>query len=236
VLCALLANQALLTLLGLWPRSTGLGPNITQLPAAAAARMQIVLTIDDGPDPDVTPQVLDILDRHAAKATFFCIGNNAVRHQALCREIVQRGHTIENHSQRHSYAFAFSSTSACEREIQAAQQTLARSTGRAPRYFRAPAGIRSPLLDPVLGKLGLRLVAWTRRGFDTVNGNPLTILRRLQPGVKAGSILLLHDGRAARTSTGTPVIVEVLPALLTAATDAGLHWVTLSAALEHDAT
>jgi hypothetical protein len=68
---AVLANHALLMLLGLWPRSHGLGPNWTRLPAAAAARNEIALTIDDGPDPIVTPQVLDLLERYAVQATFF---------------------------------------------------------------------------------------------------------------------------------------------------------------------
>lgn len=225
-------NHLIAAVIGMWPRSTWLGPNITRLPAAAAARNQIVLTIDDGPDPAVTPRVLELLDRHNAKATFFCIGDRALRQPELCRDIVERGHTIENHTQRHSYYFAFSSIAAYTREIGNAQANLARLSGRTPRFFRAPAGIRSPFLDPALSKLGLRLVAWTRRGFDTVNGDPLKILHRLIPAVKAGAILLLHDGRAARTSSGAPVILEVLPAILNAGTAAGLHWVTLSEAME----
>lgn len=92
---AVLANHVLLALLSVWPRSHGLGPNWTQLPAAAAAQNHIALTIDDGPDPEVTPQVLDILDRHGARATFFCIGERAARHAELCREIVRRGHAVE---------------------------------------------------------------------------------------------------------------------------------------------
>ena len=83
---AVLANHALLTLLGLWPRSHWLGPNWTRLPAAATARNEIALTIDDGPDPIVTPQVLDMLDRYAIKATFFCIGDKATRYPELCRD------------------------------------------------------------------------------------------------------------------------------------------------------
>src|SRR5450830_1319322 len=67
---AVLANHALLTLLGLWPRSHWLGPNWTRLPVAATVRNEIALTIDDGPDPIVTPQVLDMLERYAVQATF----------------------------------------------------------------------------------------------------------------------------------------------------------------------
>ena len=118
---AVLANHALLALVGLWPRSHWLGPNWTQLPAAATARNGIALTIDDGPDPSVTPQVLDLLDRYAAQATFFCVGVNAARYPDLCREIVRRGHAVENHSQHHRHDFSLMGYSGVLREVQAAQ-------------------------------------------------------------------------------------------------------------------
>ena len=105
-LAAIVADHLLIVAVGLWPRSRWLGANWTVLPAAAAARNEIALTIDDGPDPVVTPQVLDLLDRYAARVTFFCIGQQAERHPALCREIVQRGHAVENHSQHHSHYFS----------------------------------------------------------------------------------------------------------------------------------
>lgn len=228
---AVLANQAWLTLAGLWPRSRWLGPNIIRLPPAAAAAQQIALTIDDGPDPEVTPQVLEILDRHAVRATFFCVGAKAEQFPQLCRDIVQRGHTVENHTQRHSHQFAFSGLGGFTREIEVAQATLTRITGRAPAFFRAPAGLRNPLLDPILSKLGLRLVAWSCRAFDTRRGDAGAVSARLIHGATAGAILLLHDGNSARTPSGTPVIVEALPKLLAAATGAGLRFVTLSDAL-----
>jgi peptidoglycan-N-acetylglucosamine deacetylase len=230
-LIAVVANHALLTLLGLWPRSRWLGPNITRLPAAAVAQNQVAITIDDGPDPAVTPQVLDILETYHARATFFCIGEKAARHPALCRDIVQRGHAIENHSQHHGYGFAFSGIGGFAREIQAAQDTLTGITGRRPRFFRAPAGLRNPLLDPALSRLGLRLVAWTRRGFDTRSADAAAVCRRLTRALQAGDILLLHDGNSARTPAGTPVILSVLPLVLERCAASGLHCVTLHDAL-----
>ena len=92
---ALVANHALLAGAGLWPSSHLLGPNLTRLPAAAAQRREIALTIDDGPDPEVTPRVLDLLDTAHVKASFFCIGRIAQQHPALCRAIVARGHRVE---------------------------------------------------------------------------------------------------------------------------------------------
>lgn len=231
---AVLANHVLLALVGMWPRSRWLGPNWTGFPAAAAAQNKIALSIDDGPDPAVTPQVLDILDRYAARATFFCIGEKAGRYPELCREIVRRGHAVENHSQHHRHTFAFLGPAGLTREIQAAQTTLAAITGYVPVFFRAPAGLRNPFLDPVLARLGLRLVTWSARGFDTRTADAATVRRRLMRNLEAGAILLLHDGNCARSPSGVPVIIEVLPALLEAAAAAGLRPVTLPDALQSE--
>ena len=230
-LAIVVADHLLLTIAGLWPRCTLLGSNWISLPEAAAARGEIAITIDDGPDPAVTPAVLDLLDRHGVKATFFCIGEQARRHPDLCREIADRGHAVENHSMYHRHHFALLLSKGCFSELAVAQETLTAITGIRPTFFRAPAGLRNPLLDPVLSRLGLQLASWTRRGFDTVEQNPQTVLAKLLDGLKAGDILLLHDGNAARTVTGVPVILEVLPPLLDAVAAAKLHPVTLREAL-----
>src|ERR1035437_5170220 len=201
-----LANPALLTLVGLWPRSHWLGPNWTRLPATATARHEIALTIDDGPDPVVTPQVLDMLDRYAAQATFFCIGEKAARYPDLCREILRRGHAVENHSQYHRHHFSLLGCAGFMRELQTAQDTLTNITGQRPLFFRAPAGLRNPFLDPVLARLDLRLASWSARGFDTRVGDAARVNNKLLGDLRAGAILLLHDGNAARTPDGIPVI------------------------------
>jgi peptidoglycan/xylan/chitin deacetylase (PgdA/CDA1 family) len=231
VLGAVVADHLILTAAGLWPRSKLLGPNWTHLPAAAAANGSVAITIDDGPDPTVTPLVLDLLDRHSAKATFFCIGELVEQHSNLAREIISRGHSIENHSQQHLHRFSVLGPSSMAAEITRAQDTIEAVTGERPRFFRAPAGLRSPFLEPVLARLGLRLASWTRRGFDTVNTDAGRVFERLTHGLRAGDILLLHDGHAAQTPSGTPVILEVLPRLLQAVSAAQLTPVTLRAAL-----
>lgn len=229
---ALAANHTLLAAAGLWPRSSWLGPNLTRLPEAACARREIALTFDDGPDPEVTPRVLDLLDERKARATFFCIGERARRHPALCREIARRGHAIENHSRRHLATFSLLTTGALRREIAEAQETLAGLSGTPPRFFRAPAGLRNPLLDPVLHGLDLRLATWTRRGFDTRERDPARVAARLTRGLAAGDILLLHDGHAARSASGHPVLMEVLPRVLDAAACDGLVPATLRQAVD----
>lgn len=224
---ALAANHAALTLAGLLPRSTLLGPNLTRLPDAAAARREIALTLDDGPDPDVTPRVLDLLDAANIQASFFCIGWRARENPALCREIVARGHRVENHGDSHSWAFSAFGPGRMKADIAAAQATLADITGQAPRFFRPTAGLRNPFLDPVLAALDLRLAAWSRRGYDTREGRPDIVLGRLTRGLGAGDILLLHDGHSARTAAGQPVTLAVLPDLLRTLAERGLKPVTL---------
>ena len=223
---ALVADHALVTLMGLWPRSHGLGPNLTHLDRQQAV---VALTIDDGPDPEVTPRVLDALDAAGLCATFFCIGEQVRQHPALARAIVQRGHALGNHSQHHRHHFSVMGPGALRREIAEAQDTLAQATGVLPRWFRAPAGLRNVFLDPVLHGLGLQLASWTRRGFDTRTGNPARVLQRLTHQLAAGDILLLHDRHAARTPDGLPVLLEVLPALAARLRTQGLGTITLPA-------
>ncbi|MCA0242223.1 MAG: polysaccharide deacetylase family protein [Proteobacteria bacterium] len=225
---AVVADHALITATGLWPRSRGLGPNVTRLPSS---RPEVAITIDDGPDPDVTPAVLDLLDAAGARASFFCIAEQARRHPALLREVVRRGHSVQNHSDRHRHGFSLLGPRGIAQEVGRAQALLADLSGRAPHAFRAPAGLRNPFLDPVLHRLGLHLVSWTRRGFDTREADPARVLQRLTQGLGAGDILLLHDGHARRGAAGRPVVLDVLPALLQRCRDAGLRPVTLDEAL-----
>jgi peptidoglycan-N-acetylglucosamine deacetylase len=228
---AVVANHLGLTAAGLWPRSSVLGPNVTRLPAAACARGEVAITLDDGPDPEATPAVLDLLAATGTHTTFFCIGQQVRRHPALVRRIVAAGHSVQNHSQRHRHHFSLLGPKGLAREIGDAQALLADTTGQLPHCFRAPAGLRNPLLDPVLHRLNLHLVSWTRRGFDTRVAAPQPVLARLVRGLAAGDVLLLHDGHARRTAQGQPVLLQVLPALLQAVQAAGLHTTTLRAAL-----
>jgi peptidoglycan-N-acetylglucosamine deacetylase len=228
---ALAANHIALAAAGLWPRSQWLGPNMTRLPTRNAASGEVAITIDDGPDPQVTPQVLSALTRHHAHATFFCVGERVQRFPELAREIVRLGHDIENHSQRHRHNFSLLGPGGMSAEISRAQEGILQVTGSMPRFFRAPAGLRNPFLDPILTRLQLRLASWTRRGFDTVTTNADTVFRRLAEPLQGGDILLLHDGNAARGRSGQPVILEVLPRLLDAIAERQLRPVTLRSAI-----
>ena len=224
---AIVLNHALITGAGLTPRSSLLGPNVTRLPEAAGARREVAITIDDGPEPEVTPRVLDLLDAHGQRATFFCIAERVLAQPALAREIVARGHSIQNHTARHRHNFSFLGPRGFAAEIARAQDILTEVTGQRPTCFRAPAGLRNPFLEPVLHRLGLSLVSWTRRGFDTREGDAAKVMARLSRNLQARDILLLHDGNAARTAAGQPVLLEVLPLLLERLRADGLRAVTL---------
>ncbi len=226
VAAAVAANHAAMAAVCVSPRSRLLGANIARLPAASRNRGEVALTFDDGPDAIGTPKVLDILDRHGATASFFCIGARAARDPGLVREIVARGHFVENHTFRHGNGFAFGFPRGLAAEIGEAQDVLTSLTGRAPVFFRAPMGIRGPWLQPVLCRFNLSLVSWTRRGFDGVRADPGAVLARLSRGLAAGDVLVLHDGGPS----GGHAAVQALPRLLETIADRGLRAVSLTQA------
>ena len=221
---ALVVNHIILCAAGMLPRSRLLGPNLSRLPVTTADKAQVALTFDDGPDPDVTPRVLDLLRQYDMRASFFFIGQRAERHPEIVAETVRQGHRLENHTYRHPNAFAFSGPRRLGREIDRAQECLARLGGKRPSYFRAPAGMRNPWLDLVLARRGLQLASWTRRGFDAVDRRPERVSHRLLKDLAAGDVLLLHDGNSARNHNDRPVVLEVLPRLLDALTENWARW------------
>ncbi|AVO49307.1 polysaccharide deacetylase family protein [Melaminivora suipulveris] len=229
---AVAANHALLTTVGLLPRSRGLGDNITRLPvrAPAVGPGRVALTIDDGPDPEVTPRVLDLLDELGLVASFFLIGHRAQRHPALCHAIVARGHRVENHGHSHSHAFSLFGPARMRADIMQAQSAITDASGQEPRFFRPTAGLRNPFLDPVLARLDLRLASWTRRAYDTREPQAPRVLQRLCRNLADGDILLLHDGHAARMADGAPVVLAVLPPLAARLAQQGLATITLDQA------
>ncbi|HSQ72313.1 MAG TPA: polysaccharide deacetylase family protein, partial [Rubrivivax sp.] len=168
---------------------------------------------------------------HGVRATFFCVAERARSQPALVRRIAAAGHSVQNHSLHHRHHFSLLGARGFEREIGTAQDRLADLTGVQPFCFRAPAGLRNPLLDPILHRFGLHLVSWTRRGYDTRDADAGRVLARLVRGLAAGDILLLHDGHARRDAAGQPVLLAVLPRLLARCRDAGLQPVTLDQAL-----
>lgn len=198
----------------LWPRSRLFGPVLTRLPDAPADERRAWLTIDDGPSAD-TLAILDLLDRHAATATFFVVGARARRHPDLVREIARRGHGIGNHSDTHPAAWFWAlSPRRMAREIAGTQETVRGITGIAPRWFRAVVGMANPFVSAPLRAHGLARVAWSARGFDGVSADPRQVVARIEHALCPGAIVLLHEGaRHGRNVATIALLLQRLEAL-----------------------
>jgi peptidoglycan/xylan/chitin deacetylase (PgdA/CDA1 family) len=156
----------------------------------------IFLTFDDGPDPEVTPRLLDLFDELGVRATFFVIGEKAVRHPPIVRRMLNAGHAVGDHSWDHTYGAFFQPRPRLEAWIRRSQQQLHDLTGRASCGFRSPAGVTTPPLVQTLKMLGLPLVLWNRRYFDTRFAFTPARARCSAGRLRAGDVVLLHDGNS----------------------------------------
>ena len=176
-----------------WPQSRLFGPNLSRVPASDRT---VWLTIDDGPSAD-TWSVLDALDAHGAKATFFLVGERAARYPDTVREIARRGHGIGNHSSTHPSAWFWAlGPRRLAKEIGRNQRTLEDILGAPPRWFRGVVGTSNPFVFAALKRHGLARVSWSARGFDAVSSDPSKVVTRIERGLAPGAIVLLHEGAA----------------------------------------
>ena len=197
------------------PGCEWLGPQTNRADELIGKRA-LWLTIDDGPDPDETPAVLDVLERHQARATFFCIGSKAAAHPGLIREIRRRGHQVANHTATHpQYFFWTLPARVLTRELDGGFEAIREAMGgeEPPPIFRSPVGMKPPALHPRLRARGWRLIGWSARGRDGV-GNPRldAVLARLLAGACPGAILVIHEGRGHAPA----LLGKLLPALKSA--------------------
>ncbi len=171
---------------------------------------EIWLTIDDGPD---TPRLLDLLDRHHAKATFFLIGENAARHPGLVVEIQRRGHEIGHHTQTHSLAgFWCASPNRLRRELDEPLVVLSKAAVR-PQPFLAPAGIKNLFLGGALTARNLACIGWSLRSGDSLARDPQVVVNRIMKRLYTGAIVLLHEGQKLDVRVRVEAISLLLDAL-----------------------
>jgi peptidoglycan-N-acetylglucosamine deacetylase len=176
------------------PTARGLGPVVTQF---KTDRREVWLTLDDGPDPESTPKILELLKAHRARATFFLIGEKVTRHPELVAEILRHGHTLGNHTHTHPHRwFWLASAQKTAAEIDACAEALRAAGAGAIRWFRSPVGLKNHALHAVLAQRGLDLVLWSARGFDTICRDPAKVIARITPNLRPGAILLVHENSA----------------------------------------
>lgn len=188
---------------------------------AADAVPSVALTVDDGPDPRWTPALLDVLDAHGVRATFFVIGERAREHPGLLRRVVAAGHRLGNHSYSHVQPFAALPAADLSREVGATQQVVAGETGVRPTLFRAPAGGWSRSVLAASRDHGLTPVDWTVDPKDWREPPADRIARRVARA-RPDDIVLCHDGGGDRSGT-----VEALDLALARLRGRGVAFTTL---------
>lgn len=171
-----------------------LGPATVRGPTDAP---NVALTFDDGPDPRVTPALLDLLARRGVRATFFCVGERVAAHPDVARRIVAEGHVLANHGARHAWWTNLLLAAPMRREIARAQDDLRTHTGVTATFYRPPFGLMNHAVWPACRALGLHPVGWTVRGLDTTARSVDAVVRRVSAGLAPGAIVLLHDGGQA---------------------------------------
>jgi peptidoglycan-N-acetylglucosamine deacetylase len=190
-----------------------------------AHRRSIALTFDDGPS-ESTPRILELLERHGARSTFFQCGVNARRLAGIAREVVAAGHQVGNHTETHPL-LSWKDAVFIEREIGMAQRSIEDSAGVAPELFRAPFGVRWFGLNGVQRRWGLQGVMWSVIGLDW-KWPAARVEGRLLSKTAPGGIVCLHDGRLTNKNPDISVTLEALRKVLPVWVDQGFKFETVS--------
>jgi len=210
------------------PSSELFGPTVRH----TASSRKIALTFDDGPNPAVTPRLLELFERHSVRATFFLIGKFARACPELVKEISARGHLIGNHSDTHANLF-FRSRGGIREELVRCQDAVAAAAhSEPPLWMRPPYGYRNPLLHREIRRAGMRgVVMWSKSCRDWKPQPPERLIERLsrvaRPDQAQGDIVVLHDGDHRALGGDRHHVVAALEHWLPRWRDAGMEFVTM---------
>ncbi len=177
------------------------------------------LTFDDGPNPNFTNKVLDILKKHQVKATFFIIGKNIDGNEVILKRIIDEGHIVGNHSFSHVKFFNVISPKKIVEDIEKCDNSIEKVTNLKPLFFRTPFGLTSPKIAKALKKVDHVSVGWDFRSFDTMAKSETKLLYKLKSKASKSSILLLHDNNE--------ITINVLDAFLNFCKKNGIKIVSL---------
>ncbi|MDO6758599.1 polysaccharide deacetylase family protein [Tamlana sp. 2_MG-2023] len=166
---------------------------------------QIAITFDDGPNPEFTPQVLQLLKTYNVKATFFCIGKQVESHPDLFDEIIENDHVVGNHTYSHSNYFGFFGAKKVELELERTSKIIEKQSGLKPLLYRPAFGVTNPNIKRALNRTGLQSIGWSKRSLDTTGLDENAVLKRITTNLKAGDVILLHD-----SSQKTIIVLEQL--------------------------
>lgn len=184
-------------------------------------KTSVHLTFDDGPDPDTTPRLLDMLVAHGIRASFFILGRQAIRYPRLVRRIHEGGHVIGNHTWRHFHPLRMTAQTAWE-EVYKTTVLLEDQIGQRLTLFRPPYGYVRPCMLEQARELGQHLLLWDRSAIDWGwLGHERLVARRLH-AVKPGEVVLLHD--AVNKHNKPNAMLSVLPAFLKQKLDEGIRF------------
>jgi peptidoglycan/xylan/chitin deacetylase (PgdA/CDA1 family) len=172
----------------------------------------VALTFDDGPDPAHTPKILDTLQQHNVKATFFVLGHWVTQYPDLVRREFQEGHVVGNHSYSHNNLTTLSAAEV-EQDLRMTNQAITAAGVPQPNLFRPPGGITNGAVESTVSSLGMTQTLWAVDAYDTVNPVPSTQLcDRVVSGVSPGSIVVMHDGGSLYTADALDCIITRLKA------------------------
>jgi peptidoglycan/xylan/chitin deacetylase (PgdA/CDA1 family) len=203
-----------------------------ELPALERVPGGVALTFDDGPDPDSTPLLLDVLDEVGLKATFFVVGEQLMKHHAIAREALARGHELGLHGFEHVRHDTLPGRMASD-DVARALGTFEAAVGRRPRFFRPPYGLFNEASYQACGDLGLEPVYWSAWGLDWEDLDGSRIADLVNRDLDAGTIVVLHDSPRYADRASAQATAEAIPAIAAAAAERGLEWATLGEALGH---
>ena len=179
----------------------------------------IALTFDDGPNSNVTPQVLEALAEHDAKATFFMLGSQATANPSMAKEIAMAGHEIGNHTNLHQNLVKLD-TYDIDEEISESARNIEEASGQYPTMTRPPYGIFDERVEETATALGNSLILWSVDSLDWKTRNAKKIKEEILNSITPGAIVLMHDIHQETA--------DALPELLTALINEGYHFVTVS--------
>jgi len=206
---------------------------------------KLALTFDDGPNPAITPKLLDLLDRYNAKATFFLIGGFVRECPELAKELVARSHMVGNHTESHPNLF-WKNPTQVRVELRLCHDAIVGATGAPAKWFRPPFGMRNPWVIRLAKELGYRTAMWTLIPGDWYEKPTEWLIPRMQPIAKhaeekmkknsegakgTGDVLCLHDGSHRGLNTDRTRTLVALEHWLPRWRDLGLEFVTIDQAV-----